>query len=78
MQTSSFGVKVVGYMIEAGYVIDEYQARAERRFVVRIFITVLFSEIIPIQSATQLPYYYSKAAHLDDSQLIVFSSLPAR
>ena len=36
VQWLSFGVEVVGYMIEAGYVIDEYQAQAERRYVVRI------------------------------------------
>ncbi len=29
MKTSSFGVKVVGYMGDAGYMGDEYQARAE-------------------------------------------------
>ena len=28
MKTSSFGVKVVGYMGDAGYMGDEYQARA--------------------------------------------------
>ena len=42
VQWLSFGVKVVGYMIEAGYVIDEYQARAERRYVVRILPLVIF------------------------------------
>ncbi len=29
MKTSSFGVKVVGYMGDAGYMGDEYQARAK-------------------------------------------------
>lgn len=37
VQWLSFDIKVVGYMIEAGYVIDEYQARAERRYIVRIW-----------------------------------------